>query len=79
MSTVIEIVKAHLVSIGADGLVCPPAECGCKLGDLAPCGENFSACQPGWVSQNPDGTGEWLMWSSKELAARAAAKNGGGI
>lgn len=36
MTRVIEIVKAHLVAGGFDGLVQPAAECGCELGDLAP-------------------------------------------
>lgn len=73
MSTVIEIVSEHLRTIGADGLVCPDAECGCKLDDMAPCGGNFSACQPGYLSEPRDPwLDDWTMWTTKE---RAEAEN----
>lgn len=68
MSTVITIVADHLRSIGADGLVCPAAECGCKIDDLAPCEDHFGECQPGWVSHKPGNPHDWLMWSTKEMA-----------
>lgn len=79
-TTVIQIVKEKLKAMGADGLVCPDEECGCKLDDLAPCGGDISECQPGWIS-SPTGQVEhdWLMWSSKEQAdaESARAKQGG--
>tara|TARA_R100000365_G_C2748574_1_gene80553 strand:+ start:6139 stop:6387 length:249 start_codon:yes stop_codon:yes gene_type:complete len=74
MADVIEIVEAHLTSIGADGLVYP-GECGCKKGDLVPCGSDFSSCQPGWIGPpSSDDDGEWAMYVSRERAddARAA-------
>lgn len=48
MATVIQIIKDHLVTIGADGLVMPDAECGCELADFAPCGGAFGECEPGY-------------------------------
>lgn len=42
----IEIVDAYLKENDFDGLVNSDNECGCGLGDLVPCGENFSTCQP---------------------------------
>jgi len=68
MSTVIEIVKAHLVANGFDGLVCGAAECGCELADLAPCCENISECKPAYRHDDPDGEpGDWIMSTSKTL------------
>jgi hypothetical protein len=65
--TVIQIVREHLTAIGADGLVCPDADCGCKLDDLAPCCSDISDCQPGWASPAMDDD-DWRMWTTKERA-----------
>lgn len=73
MATIIQIIAEHLTKIGADGLVCPEAECGCKLSDLAPCEEHFGACQPGFASAKPDDPDDWSMWLSKEKADAANA------
>ena len=69
MATVIEIIRAHLTSIGAEGLLQPDAECACELCDLAPCCDVISSCQPGWKGSpsSPD-HGEWSMYASKEAA-----------
>lgn len=75
MKTVIQIVSNYLTSIGANGLVCPDAECGCKLDDLAPCGGDFGGCQPGYISKPTDPVEcNWLMWPTKELAEQQNAR-----
>lgn len=75
MSTVIEIVSAHLRTIGADGLVCPDAECGCKLGELTPCSGDFGACQPGYLAEPCDPEqDDWTMWTTKERAEEENAR-----
>ena len=43
---VIQIVEKYLRDIGADGLVEESGECGCLLGDIAPCGDIESGCVP---------------------------------
>jgi hypothetical protein len=79
MSTVIEIISEHLTKLGADGLVCPASECGCRMPKLAPCEDNIGLCQPGWSSPARDDPDDWLMWSSKEKAdAYKAAQAGEG-
>jgi hypothetical protein len=69
MSTVIQIVKAHLESNGYDGLVLPDAECGCCINDggLAPCRENITECQPAYKYLDPDGSGNWVMYPDKDV------------
>lgn len=64
--TVIEIVRAHLVAGGFDGLVLPDAECGCQLSDLQPCGETFACCEPGYKRADPNNPGDWLMFRDRE-------------
>ena len=44
MTTVIQIIKQHLVVGGFDGLA--TEGCGCGIGDLVPCGQDFSGCAP---------------------------------
>ena len=44
----VEIVKEWLKEKGFGGLVLP-GECGCSGEDLAPCGEDFRECQPGYL------------------------------
>lgn len=71
----IEIIAAHLGSIGADGLV--TEDCGCELGDLAPCMGGPGQCSPGWRgAPNPDYHGygaTWGMYPSREAAAQSLA------
>jgi hypothetical protein len=72
---VIEIVKAHLVAGGYDGLVQPDAECGCELADLSPCCDNINNCQPGFKRPGPPNDPHgWLMFTTKE-AANAEARD----
>lgn len=78
---VIEIVSDHLTALGADGLVCPDAECACRLGELAPCDSDFGGCQPGWIGLPRDPSQEdWTMWTSKEKSDHEnAALSGKGV
>lgn len=45
--TVLDIVEQYLKDNGYDGL-CDDDECGCVLGDLAPCCSYFSECMPAY-------------------------------
>lgn len=65
MKTVIEIVKSHLVGFGYDGLVNGAAECGCLLGDLAPCCDNINECKPGYRHDVSDSPGDWIVSTSR--------------
>lgn len=57
----VEIVKKYLIEGGYDGLH-HDAECGCELSDLAPCGESFSMCRPGYKVNAPDSRYEYDWW-----------------
>jgi hypothetical protein len=63
---VIEIVRAHLVAGGFDGLVQPDAECGCLLSDLQPCCDDFARCEPGYKRDDPENPGDWVMSRQRE-------------
>jgi len=76
MPTVIQIIKAHLVTIGADGLVMPDAECGCELADFAPCRGAFGECEPGYRGANQDPSypmDGWAMYRTREDADASLA------
>lgn len=73
MATVIEIVAAHLVEQGFDGLVNPDIECGCLRDDLAPCGNIGHDCEPGYRGADETGEGDWSMYRTKEQADRSIA------
>jgi hypothetical protein len=73
VATVIQIIKAHLVTIGADGLVLPDAECGCELADLAPCGGVDGACEPGYRGADQLYGGAWAMYRTREAADASLA------
>lgn len=77
---VIEIVSAHLIANGFDGLVQPAAECGCELGDLAPCAGCIDTCEPAYRGVDQDSPGDWAMYRSKEAAeaSQLAAQQEGG-
>lgn len=45
--TALDIVTNYLKDNGYEGLT-RDAECACELGDLAPCGEDISHCEPGY-------------------------------
>lgn len=69
MAKVIEIVKAHLVANGFDGLVQVDAECGCLCDDLVPCCGDFSSCEPAYRGADENGEpGDWAMYRTKERA-----------
>ena len=53
---VIEIVMAHLIANGYDGLGCD--ECSCELADLQPCGDDFASCEGGYKI---DGDNGWFI------------------
>jgi len=87
MARVIEIVKAHLVANGFDGLVHVDAECGCLLEDLQPCGEDCGGCEPAYRGAHEEGDfGDWAMYRTKARAlesvetvrARGKTHNAGG-
>lgn len=42
---VLEMVRERLLADGYDGLVDEHGECGCRLDDLAPCGEMGEGCE----------------------------------
>jgi len=46
--TVIEIIEKYLKENGYDGLYNERYECGCEIGDLAPCGEIGTDCKAGY-------------------------------
>ena len=71
--TVVKIVEDHQRIIGAEGLVCPVAECGCRLKELVTCDSNFSECQPAWEGRRD---GDWAMFTTKELAQASVRKGG---
>ena len=63
---VIEIVKAHLIQHGFDGLVHPDAECGCLMAEgLQPCGEDNAECEAGYRIDDPVNLGRWLVTTEK--------------
>lgn len=68
MATVIEIVKAHLVANGFDGLKAPFDDCGCEVADLAPCASDCSRCEPGYKHVDPrtNNPEVWAIWKQKE-------------
>jgi len=74
MATVIQIVKAHLIEHGFDGLVHPDAECGCLIDDLQPCSEDFSRCEPGYRGVHEDDPNYWAIYRTKEFALESVAR-----
>lgn len=46
--TVKEIVEKYLRDNRYDGLCHTDSECGCSLGDLVPCCEDCTSCEPGY-------------------------------
>lgn len=50
--TLQELVERGLKEMGADGLLNDDYECGCEIGDLAPCESPcFTDCKPGRLVQ----------------------------
>lgn len=48
MANVRSILEEWLKANGFDGLYSD--DCGCEIGDLAPCDEPMTACEPGYLS-----------------------------
>ena len=46
--TVKEIVAEYLTANGFDGLFNDPANCGCQISDLMPCGQAYCSCEAGY-------------------------------
>jgi hypothetical protein len=53
-----EIVEAWLKQNGFDGLYNSDAECGCLIGDLAPCGEIPLECTAGYKQPCDESCGD---------------------
>ena len=54
MPKVIDIIRDYLKTNGYDGLF-HDSDCGCKIDDLAPCGECMDDCEPGYLYPAPNG------------------------
>lgn len=65
---VIEIVKAHLLEKGFDGLVQTDSRCGCLRDDLAPCSGDWAMCEPGYRGESADDPGEWAIYKTQAAA-----------
>ena len=63
MHTVVNLVRYYLVLHGFDGLYSPDGECGCLVGDLAPCGDIGGECVAGYKRACPAYCGDpyWLV------------------
>jgi hypothetical protein len=59
------IVKEYLTAHGYDGLFCE-GECGCLLDDLAPCGQAFDGCEPGYKRPCDCGDHDYHIAKDKE-------------
>jgi len=63
---VIELVESALTKKGFDGLY-RDNECGCVIGDLAPCGEIGAHCEAGYKVEAPEGSDfDFFIYHSKE-------------
>ena len=51
----LDIIIRYLQNHGYDGLY-HETECGCEIDNLAPCGNDFSECKPGYKVAPPVGT-----------------------
>lgn len=64
--TVIQMVRLHLQTNGYGGLVADDIECGCELGDLAPCGEIGGGCQAGYRHVKSESPHDFVISTSPE-------------
>ena len=77
MTRVIEIIKAHLVANGFDGLVAVDSECGCLRDDLVPCSSDCSMCEPGYRGAHSENPVEWAIYRTREAASASYATSPG--
>ena len=65
---VIDIIERFLKEYGYDGLYNPTEDCGCELGDLAPCGDMcIYCCMPAYKLSTPEHSScNFIMFPSKE-------------
>lgn len=75
--TALSMLDEALRAQGYGGLVMPDAECGCEVGDLAPCGSDFASCRPGYKHTDPRPGRQtvWLMCVSQEPPSLGAFDN----
>lgn len=58
------VLKNYLMLAGFDGLRAPDGECGCLVGDLAPCGQCCLDCLPG---HRVDGADGWRIVAGRRV------------
>lgn len=59
-----KILTDYLKENGFDGLTYP-GECGCEIGDLAPCDNLRLDCEPGYKIADPTGEYDYLITTKK--------------
>jgi hypothetical protein len=72
--TVIEAVKGVILREGFDGLCNLDNDgCGCRVDDLAPCGEMNQACELGYEGPllGDDGNWTWGIYPTKDACIKA--------
>lgn len=70
-----EIVSRHLKMHGFDGLYATDGDdCGCFLGDLAPCECFGPGCVPGYAAPDPHGNGQIIQAEKPVEAIHASTE-----
>jgi hypothetical protein len=64
MKNVEKIMEGYLLAFGYDGLY-HDTDCGCKIGDLGPCGHLCLDCKPGYLTETPGGEYDWIIGPGK--------------
>ena len=62
--SILRIIEDHLRENGFDGLY-HASDCGCALGELAPCDSNPLECTPGYKKLTPGGEADWIICPEK--------------